>query len=156
VKSGRDIRLLSQAGFTLLEMLVVVGILALTISLGAPLLSRPSDNLRLQTAANDIIGALRLTRASAITRNDVLTFLIDIEKRTFESPATPRRSFPSEIETELKVAQLEQTTKSIGVFRFYPDGSSTGGDLVLNLHGKKVRVCVNWITGEARQADDCQ
>lgn len=154
--NARGAHFSNVAGFTIPEMLIVVAILALTISIAVPLLSRPPDNLQLQVVANDIVGALRTTRASAITRNNVMAFLIDIEKRTFESPVAPRKSFSAEIATELKVAQLDQTTKSIGVFRFYPDGSSTGGDLVLSLRGKKARICVNWITGEARQADDCQ
>ena len=81
-------------GFTLLEMLVVLTILGIVAALAVPRLTRPSDGLRLQTAARDLVGALRLTRATAILRNAVATLVIDVDQRAFESPAVPRKACP--------------------------------------------------------------
>ena len=143
------------AGFTLLEMLVVLTILALVTVIAAPQLARPSDGLRLQVTARDLMGALRLTRAAAISRNAAIALVIDVDERAFESPAVARKSFPSGIEVQLKVAEPERAARSRGGFRFFPDGSSTGGDLILRLRDKEARICVNWLTGEAEAGASC-
>jgi general secretion pathway protein H len=44
---------------------------------------------------------------------------------------------------------------SDGGFRFFPDGSSTGGDVTLSLHGKQTRLCVDWLTGGVHQEVSC-
>lgn len=146
---------LADAGYTLIEMLVVLAIIALVSAVVLPSLTRPSENLRLQTAAREIVGALRLTRTTAIARNTAMVMEIDVEQRTFQSPAVSLRKFASDVTAQLKIAEPERTTKSTGGFRFFPDGSSTGGDLVLALHGKQTTICVHWLTGEPRLATSC-
>jgi len=146
---------LPLAGFTLLEMLVVVTILALVAAIAMPFLPGPSNRLRLQTAAHGLTSALRLTRATAITRSTELTLVIDVDRRTFESPVVPLRSFDRDISVQMTIAEPERSTPYRGGFRFFADGSSTGGDLTLRLQGNEERICVNWLTGEARQERDC-
>jgi len=146
---------LPRAGFTLLEMLVAVTILALVAAMAIPFLSGPSDRLRLQAAAHGLTSALRLTRATAITRSTELTLVIDVDRRTFESPVVPLRSFDQDISVQMTIAEPERSTPYRGGFRFFADGSSTGGDLTLRLQGNEERICVNWLTGESRQERDC-
>jgi general secretion pathway protein H len=144
------------AGFTLIEMLVVVTILALIVSVALPFFARTrSDSLRLQSAANTLLAALRLTRAKAILGNTEAALVIDVDRHTFESPAIPMRAFEPEVLVALKVAEPERSARSLGGFRFFPDGSSTGGDLSLRLHGLEAKICVYWLTGEARQGETC-
>jgi len=143
------------AGFTLLEMLIVMTIMALVALIAVPLLGRPSNTLLLETTARDLAGALRLTRAAAIARNVDIALDIDVDRHTFRSDAIPLQSFASGIVAELTVAEPERVTSSHGAFRFFPDGSSTGGDIVLHLQGMEARICVNWLTGEARRSKDC-
>jgi general secretion pathway protein H len=145
----------SVSGFTLLEMLVVLTILALVVVVVMPFLAQPSDNLRLQATAREIIGALRLTRASAIVRNIDMVLSIDADKRIVESPAIRTISFAPDISAHLTIAKPESPTPSRGGFRFFPDGSSTGGDLTLSLRGKDAKICVNWMTGLAQQGRGC-
>jgi general secretion pathway protein H len=143
------------AGFTLLEMLVVVTILALVGVLVVPLLARPPDGLRLEAATRDVVGALRLTRAAAVTQNIEMTLIIDADKRTIESPAIPQKALAPDIVVKLTIAKPEQVGPSRGGFRFFPDGSSTGGDLTLTMRERKMRICVNWMTGLAQQGTSC-
>jgi general secretion pathway protein H len=44
---------------------------------------------------------------------------------------------------------------SRGAFLFFPDGSSTGGDIRLELAGREARVCVSWLTGQAQEGTQC-
>jgi general secretion pathway protein H len=144
------------AGFTLLELLVVVALMALAAAIALPLLSgKPTDNLRLRATAYDLTGAIRATRASAILRDTQAVLIVDVEHHTFGSPALAPRSFPSEIAAQLQVAAPERLSPSRGGIRFYPDGTSTGGDVRLSLHGRESRICVNWLTGEPRVGSQC-
>jgi general secretion pathway protein H len=56
---------------------------------------------------------------------------------------------------ELTFAKPEQTARSAGGFRFFPDGSSSGGDVRLRLRGREAKICVNWLTGEAQLGEHC-
>ena len=146
---------LSEAGFTLVEMLAVIAVIALATSVAVPLLARPSDGARLDATARDLASALRLTRAAAIARNAELALTIDVDARTYTSAAVGRRQFSPDVAFELKIADAERPGRSRGGIRFFPDGSSTGGDVSLTLRGREARICVNWLTGATRLSERC-
>ena len=143
------------SGFTLVEMLVVMTIMALVAAIALPPLTDRPETLLLETTARDLAGALRLTRATAIAQNIDNALDIDVDRRTFQSSVIRLQSFAPGVVAELKVAEPERVTASPGAFRFFPDGSSTGGDIVLRLRDMEARICVNWLTGEARRMKDC-
>jgi general secretion pathway protein H len=143
------------AGFTLLEMLVVLAILALTATMAVPLLPSGSEALRLETASSELTAALRVTRSAAIMRNTQTTLMVDVDRRTFRSTVVPQRSFAPNIEAKLTYASGVRSAPSDGGFQFFPDGSSTGGDVTLSLRGKQVKLCVDWLTGMVRTGSVC-
>ena len=144
-----------EAGFSLVEMLVVVTILALAATFAAPLLSRGSEGVRLQVASSELATAFRVTRSAAIVRNIETALVIDVDRRTFKSTVLPQRQFAADIEAKLTFASGIRTASSDGGFEFFPDGSSTGGQVMLSLHGKQARLCVDWLTGEVRREEAC-
>jgi general secretion pathway protein H len=156
IRYGHSIGIGSHdAGFTLVELLVVVMILAVVATMSLPLISNSSDGLRLQTATGELAAALRATRATAIVRNAETTLVIDVDRRTFRSAVVSERSFAKDIDARMTFASIAQVGRSDGGFRFFPDGSSTGGDVTLSLHGKEARICVDWVTGFVRQERNC-
>ncbi|WP_316176024.1 MULTISPECIES: GspH/FimT family pseudopilin [unclassified Bradyrhizobium] len=149
---GRDE---ASAGFTLVEMLAVLVILALTVSAAVPLLSRGAGTVSLDAATGEIASALRATRSAAIVQNRVMTLTIDVDRRTFSSDVVRLRTFAPEIQAKLTYAAATRVGAAVGGFRFFPDGSSTGGDLSLELNGHHIRLCVEWLTGTVRTAATC-
>jgi len=143
------------AGFTLLELLLVLSILALLAAIALPALTSPSDGVRLRTTAGEVAAALRLARSTAIARNGEVTVVIDADKRTIETKGLPLTHLGPDIAVNLTVAEPERSAPSRGGFRFFADGSSTGGDIVLRLRNREVRLCVDWLTGTARQGGEC-
>lgn len=143
------------AGFTLLEMLVVLVIVGLISAVTLPALTTPSDGVRLRAVTRGVTSALRLTRAAAVTRHAEMALVLDLEARTFESPMIAAKQFGSDISAEMVIAEPERATPSRGAFRFFPDGSSTGGDIRLHLAGRVARICVSWLTGQIREGEQC-
>ncbi len=57
-----------SAGFTLLELMVVVAVAAVLAAIAAPSFSTFIDNQRLRNASFDIVSDLSLARSEALTR----------------------------------------------------------------------------------------
>ncbi|MGJ5153956.1 GspH/FimT family pseudopilin [Bradyrhizobium sp. HKCCYLR1023] len=145
----------TSAGFTLVEMLAVLVILALAAAAAVPMLSRGTGTVSLDAATGELASALRATRAAAIVQNRVMTLSVDVDRRTFGSDVIQPRAFAPGIQAKLTYAAATGSSLAEGGFRFFPDGSSTGGDLSLELAGRQVRLCVDWLTGTVRTAGTC-
>lgn len=63
----------TMRGFTLIEMVVVIAILAILIAWGAPAYQNFTANNRLITGANSFISSFHLARSEAITRSESVT-----------------------------------------------------------------------------------
>jgi general secretion pathway protein H len=142
----------SQLGFTLLELMVVVGILALAVAIVVPSLGRARPGLAVRSAAYALAADLRAARAAAQTGNVERTLTIDLANRRYwaEGVVGPR-ALPSSVAVELAVPDSERTgTAASGRVRFFPDGSTSGAKVVLGDGRSTAAVLVDWLTGGIR------
>jgi general secretion pathway protein H len=137
----------TSAGFTLVELVVVLAIMGLVLATVVGTKPKSVAN-RVAVNARAITSSLRLAREQAMVSNSEVVFRIDTETREFGTGEKMHR-LPKELTVVLTVAETERVQNSGGI-RFYPDGQSSGGDIVLSLDGLKSHVGVNWLTGEAR------
>jgi general secretion pathway protein H len=130
-------------GFTLIETLVVVVILALMLGIFAGFLPHRSDRLAVASAAQGVASALRLARADAIAaaRPAVFAPLKDGTGYTVAGRATP---LPP---------RITLTMAGPPVIRFAPDGSSSGGVVRVGGEVNVVEVKVDWLTGRVWMLD---
>ena len=137
----------SSAGFTLVELLVVIGITGLVLAVVVS--TRPKATaVRLAAAARSVAITLQMARAQAMASNTETVVRIDAQNKQFGF-ARSMHAFPQGVSVALTVAATERVGESGGV-RFYPDGQSTGGEILLTLDGRSSRVAVNWLTGESQ------
>jgi general secretion pathway protein H len=144
VKPGR-----SRGGFTLVEMLVVLVIVALMMALVGTSISRNISGAEMRTAASKVAASLRYTRTQAILTKSEQVFLVDAENLTYQAAEREAQKLPEGMKVELNTARSELTSETAGGIRFYPDGGSTGGNVRLEANGRIYRVNVAWLTGEA-------
>jgi general secretion pathway protein H len=140
----------TSAGFTLLEALMVLAIIGLVAAVALPALRRPPDKLRLEAATRTLMSALRFSRVEAIARNDDVIVTMHVDRRILESSAGSALQIDQDISVEMIFAAVERRRSAAGVIRFFPDGTSSGGDIILTLSKRRARISVNWLTGEAR------
>ena len=60
-------------GFTLMEMLVTLAVVAIVASLAVPSFQNMIATQRVRSAANDLVTALNLARSEAVKRNRIVT-----------------------------------------------------------------------------------
>jgi general secretion pathway protein H len=136
-----------SAGFTLIELLVVMGIMGLVLA--TVLVAKPKTAAtRVAVAARAVAATLQLARAQAMSSNAETVVRIDTQKHEF-GQSTSMHALPRGMSIALTVAETERTGDSGGM-RFYPDGQSSGGEIMLVLDGQASRIAVNWLTGEPR------
>jgi general secretion pathway protein H len=125
---------------------VVIGIIGLVLAVSIS--ARPNSAARVAVAARTLAATLQLARARAISSNVETVVRIDTQKGEFGT-ASAMRALPTGMTVALTVAEAERTGDS-GSVRFYPDGQSSGGEIVLRLDGRASHIAVNWLTGEPR------
>ena len=136
-------------GFTLVEIMVVLVIVALMMALVGTSISRNISGAQMRTAASKVAASLRYTRTKAILTKSEQVFLVDTEKLTYQAADREAEQLPEGMKVELNTARSELTSETVGGIRFYPDGGSTGGNVRLEANGRIYRVNVAWLTGEA-------
>ena len=139
----------SAGGFTLVELLVVLVIIALMLGLVGTSISRNISGAEMRTAASKVAASMRYTRTQAILKKSEQVFLVDTENRTYRAGERDAEELPEGMNVELNTARSELTSETAGGIRFYPDGGSTGGYVRLEANGRIYRVNVAWLTGEA-------
>ena len=136
-----------SAGFTLVELLVVLGIMALTLAVVVG--AKPQTSaVRVAITARAVAATLQLARAQAISSSTDTVFRVDTQTREF-GVGQAMHALPQGMMVAMTIAATERTQDSGGL-RFYSDGQSSGGEILLSLDGRASRITVNWLTGEPR------
>lgn len=138
----------ATSGFTLVELLLVITIGVMAMAVVAPNLTSGNQSSTLKSAARDLASSLRFARGEALTTQADTALSIDLEENTYQVTGQEKPyQLLNDIEITLSVAQSE-VVDGMGSIRFFPDGSSSGGRIILELNDLKQTVDVNWLTGQ--------
>lgn len=135
-------------GFTLLEMLLVLGLVALLAGAAVAWGARAGGAADLRATARAMEASLRALRGEAIAGGAPAALLVDLEGRRWGVEGDGRsHALPEGLGVRLVTAQAEIYGGSRGRIVFYPDGTSTGGGLELLRGDSRMLVLVDWLTG---------
>jgi general secretion pathway protein H len=143
----------TQRGFTLIEIIAVMVLLAIIVGLVAMSFSKSMSSARIEAASRDLVGALRYTRGQAIVHGEQKALDIDLEHNTYQAPGKPIVRLPKEMRMQLVTAEIEQTGSTSGRIRFFADGASTGGHITVFMGQRRWQINVSWLTGRVSREE---
>ncbi|MGH8184845.1 MAG: GspH/FimT family pseudopilin [Rhodanobacteraceae bacterium] len=135
-----------RSGFTLIEMLAVIVLIAIAATVAAVSLHGRSRG-QLQATAQRVAAGLRDTRVRAMATGKPQWFTLDLRTHTFAAPGRTPRSLPENATLHVTSAAEGSTQPGIARIGYFPDGSSSGGNITLGEAHRSLRVDVDWLTG---------
>lgn len=136
-------------GFTLLELLLVLFIVILGFSVIGLNISSGNDATEHQSTARDIVSALRYAKGQALISHEETTVNLDLNENTYTVSGRDKVfTIPDTIALAVVTAQEELEGKGLANFRFFPDGSSSGGRIKLERNSVTWQIDINWLTGQ--------
>jgi general secretion pathway protein H len=142
----------NEDGFTLVELLVALAIVALVAALAFPGIQAKSRSQNAETISREIVSRLRVSRTLAIARAAPQSVVVAPGARQIRFPDGFLLNVPKGIELTIVTGQETVQAESEAVLAFLPNGSATGAELFLKDTATEVKVEVNWLTGlTARQ-----
>jgi general secretion pathway protein H len=144
---------LGCAGFTLLELIVVLAILATATAMAMPAVERSRRALPVRFVTLDMAALMASARSEAVRSNREQLFTINLTARKYGTSAGLReRSLPRALTVAYEVPITEQPADGLATIRFRPDGSSSGGTITISAARQSAGLSVDWMTGAARIA----
>lgn len=138
----------AEGGFTLLEVVCVLAILAILTAMAMPVFSRGTSRPRLESVAVATAALLKADRTAAVRRQIQVATEIDAPLRTIHSTATGRTvKVPNDVDVDALLTERCQRASSGPTIRFFASGMSCGGIIALSRGGTGFEVRVNWLTG---------
>jgi general secretion pathway protein H len=137
-----------RGGFTLVELIVVLAILAGIAALAAPSFSRTLASARLRTAASDVRTTLARGRALAVAATKERTVAFDLSRGEFGVDNEAVRRLPDTIRLGAVLPGEERQERGSVRVRFFPDGSGEEAEISVTAEdGGTLRVTVDPLTG---------
>jgi general secretion pathway protein H len=127
-----------QSGFTLIETLVALGIAVLISVIIFPDLERTLQTLALRQTAAVVQANLRVARGEALRGDQMIAFAVDGDGQGYSWTNGPSQRAPR------GVAMHASDGRPI---TFFPDGSSSGGQIAVSGSGLRLDITVDPQTG---------
>jgi general secretion pathway protein H len=121
----------NERGFTLIEIIVVMVILAMAMALVAPAIQSSSRVRDVRTAVRTVTGTFRSLQTEAIRSGRSQTVLVSIDENALELEGRGRVIELGEVAALRSLAGGEYSPFGVSRIRFHPNGSSSGVSLLI-------------------------
>jgi general secretion pathway protein H len=138
----------AEEGWSLIELLVVLAIVALVVTIALPGALTPSQGPSLRLVATDIAVRLRAARSMAVAQNREVAFALDTTARTYgvDGMDAPR-ALPATVDVLITTARQYVRESEAARLVFFSDGTSSGGRIRLTDRRQRIAIGVEWLTG---------
>jgi type II secretion system protein H len=132
----------NEPGFTLLEMLVVLGLLSLIAMIAVPDFERAMGLLELRETAATLQANLRVMRSDAVRSDQEVDFALDSDGKGYQWSEGEKRRIPDRVGLRMAKGQA---------IVFYGDGTTSGGAVKVLSAGREILLIVDESTGTVAQ-----
>jgi len=137
-----------EAGFTLLEMVCVVAIVALLAGILLPRAPGGTTRSRLEAYAAEVATLLKADRNAAMYLRAGVSAQVDARGRVVRSGAGGRVvQVPEDVVFETLLPERCNGRTALSTISFFANGMSCGGVIRLVRFGSGFEIRVNWLTG---------
>lgn len=138
----------SLRGFTLIEIIVVLALLAFSTSLVFGLNVQQRDKFLLRDFGVSLGAYLQLTRSTALTQGRSGACFLDPDTGRVQSPILDRAlTVPAGLGLAAPAMRAEGDGPVL-LMEFYMDGSASGGEIALEYNGYSGLITVNPLLGD--------
>jgi general secretion pathway protein H len=138
----------SERGFTLLEMVCVLALIAMLAAIVLPFVPHHTSRSRLQAYVLQTAALLKEDRNAAIRRGAGVATLVDPGSRVIRSGASADLvHIPADVHFEALLPHTCNQREALSTIRFFASGMSCGGAVALTRADAGYEVRVNWLTG---------
>lgn len=135
-------------GFSLLEVLLVMVLVAATGVLAAGMVGGGFGRMELRGSVREVSTQLRFARARALDTGVPQTFAIDPAAHAWQGADGRDGEIPRALRVHFTGAREVQPADGVGAIVFFGDGASTGGRVRLGRGAAAFDIDVAWLTGE--------
>lgn len=136
-----------EYGFTILELLIVMAIVALVSLVAFPAVKQRQAQAQFEATIQAVGGLLMEARMKALATSRDQTVVFEAVEREFQGlggkAAVLPPGYAASLLTAKGLAFADQPA-----FRFFADGTSSGGSITLSSNGQASAVEVKWLSGQ--------
>jgi general secretion pathway protein H len=137
----------SAGGFTLIELIVVLVILALTIGIVLPRVGASWKRMEDREFLQEFVQTLKRARLRAMNSGGIVAFRIRGSERAYDLASPPRKPIPPNVDIDADFLETDPETKD-NLILFFPDGSMSGSDLEITFdQARTFHIAINPLFG---------
>jgi len=143
-------------GFTLLELMIVVLVMALVLAVAYPSLSRGTAAIHMRATARDILNVFRYAREKAVTEQTGMQVAVLRDKQELVlsddlGDGSQSYALPHDVKIQRLALAGTEVVDGPLIVRFLPNGSAESAEVLLKSdNGSELRIVTDPITGGAR------
>ncbi len=142
----------SIEGFSLIELMVVMAIMAAAAGAALPAMGRMYDAMQYRDAVRTVLSSAKAARFKALSSGRSVDWVYNANAREIRVDEKLQQQFDDSFSVEITSARELSNDARRAVIRFYPDGSSSGGDVrIEHQTGKGIQIKVDWLFGRVSQ-----
>ena len=134
-------------GFTLMELIVVCGIIALMSAISIPYLRKYQPSLKLSAESKELAGNLRLAQQLTITEQVPYQILFNFSGNSYSllrliAPSTTETISTINLDPEVAFQSITGLTGNLVQFNSYGAVSEAGDVILINTNGKTQSILI--------------